>query len=81
MKKEDLKITRYEIEKGKEKYLLYLIPEDNVLSFYIQKVGYGDLYHTVGLLSDKVPEDIEILINNNIENWISLAEEKNNIIE
>jgi len=76
MKKEYLKITRYEIEKGEEKYLLYLIPEENNLSFYIEKVGYGDLYHTVGLPLDNIPDDIETLINNNIEDWISLAEEK-----
>lgn len=79
MKKEELKITRYEVKSVSEKYLVYLIPEDDVLSFYIEKVGYGDLYHTVGIPLNNIPEDMEDFINRNINEWISIAD--NNSID
>ncbi len=78
MNKEELNITRYTIKRNDNTYCLYLIPDssaDGCLSFYIEKVGYGDLYHTVGVPTNDTPLSIEELIENNIDEWISIAEE------
>ena len=74
MKKTELKITKYEFTNDDKEYSLYLIPEDDALSFYIERKGYGDLYHTVGLPLDNIPEDLEELIKNNLDDWISIAD-------
>lgn len=74
MNKSELKITKYEFTNDDNEYALYLIPEGEFLSFYIQRKGYGDIYHTVGIRLNDIPEDIEELINNNLSDWISIAD-------
>ena len=74
MKKSELKITKYELTNDGKEYILYLIPENEFLSFYIQRKGYGDIYHTVGIKLNDIPEDLEELINNNLADWISIAD-------
>ena len=60
-------------------YNLYLIPEksngDDILSFYINKEGYGDLHHVFGI-KDFLLYDIEEMIINNIEHFVNLVKDE-----
>lgn len=67
---------------GKE-YELYLIPENDrvgkVLSFYIARKGYGNLYYTVGIPLNSISPDVEDIIKYNLLDWVAIADM--NIIE
>ena len=62
---------------GKE-YELYLIPENDrfgkVLSFYIARKGYGNLYYTVGIPLNNISQDLEDIIESNLLDWADLAD-------
>lgn len=80
MKKENLNITRYKIDKNKKQYYIYVMEDidtniqENVITFYIERIGYGDMYHLVGILKKEKPENLEELITNNLEEWIDYCD-------
>ncbi|MBR5497088.1 MAG: hypothetical protein IKV76_03815 [Clostridia bacterium] len=75
MKKMQIDIDRYEyINKDNAKYLIYVIPEDGLIEFYIVKFGYGNLTNVCGLDADNPPDSMEEFILKNIAHWIEIAE-------
>ncbi len=79
MKKDELKITRYFIERGKNKYMVFLMPDvnnQNVDIFYIQKYGFGLVVDCVGIELSQLNYSIEEFINSNVDEWIDIYEEE-----
>ena len=71
MKKEKLEVERYEKEYNREKYYIYIIPEDDdkMTNFYIQKAGYSFISMEIGLLTEQLETSIEEYIENNLGEW------------
>lgn len=76
------KIEIQKIEKiyRDEKYILYLIPEDDCVACYIQKKDYGIMCYCIGIPKER-EQDFTFLIDNNIAEWVKICEEKTYVDE
>lgn len=80
-KKEDgdeemIEIERYEYDYKKDKYLIYLIEnedDENITDFYIQKKGYGNISHIIGIDIDKLEVDVNEYIKDNLKEWVDFC--------
>lgn len=71
-----LEIERYTYTKKKDKYLVYLIEnedDENITDFYIQKKESGIISHAVGLNIDDLEIEIDEFIENNLDEWIKIC--------
>lgn len=67
MKKESLEITKYILDG----YIFYIIPNDDILEFYIVREDEGDLTFMFGINKNSIKnDDIEALILSNKDNFI-----------
>lgn len=71
-----LKAERYTYTKKKDKYLIYLIENEddqNITDFYIQKKESGIISHTVGLNINDLEIEVDEFIENNLDEWIKIC--------
>lgn len=70
---ETMRTERMQFHRENDSYYLYIITDEkeSIVDFYIQKVGYGDMYHCAG-----VPKETkrEVLNETNVDNWIDICE-------
>lgn len=73
---EMIEIERYEYDYKKDKYLIYLIEneeDENITDFYIQKKGYGNISHIIGIDIDKLEVDVNEYIKDNLKEWVDFC--------
>lgn len=77
MKKETITIERRTYEVNGEKYHVLLIPEDDgkLMSYYIQKDGYGIISSYIGTpIENHDPNSIDDFLEANLTEIIDIAE-------
>lgn len=75
MKTEKIEIQKIEKSYNGEKYIMYLIPEDDEVSCYIQRKNYGIIYHCISVSKEK-EKDFSWLIEKNISEWTEIYNEE-----
>ena len=80
MKTEKIEIQKIKKSYNGEEYVLYLIPEDDCVACYIQKKDYGIMFYCIGIPKER-EQDFTFLIDNNIDEWVEMCEEKTYVDE